>query len=115
MAQSKEGPQLREMSAKYPDERINYARPSIDVLFESAAEAFKSKLIGIILTGSNSDGAKGMKSIKEYGGLAIAQDPATAESSYMPASAIAIVKMDYILTLEGISDLLIKIDKKNNI
>ena len=97
------------------DERVNYARPSIDVLFESAAEAYKSKLIGIILTGSNTDGTNGMKRIKECGGLAIAQDPETAESSYMPASAIAAVKMDYILSLQGISDLLIKIDKENNI
>ncbi len=95
------------------DERVNYARPSIDVLFESAAEAYESKLIGIILTGSNTDGTNGMKRIKECGGLTIAQDPETAESSYMPASAIAALKMDYILALEGISDLLIKIDKEN--
>ena len=92
------------------DERVNYARPSIDVLFESAAEAYKNKLIGVILTGSNNDGTKGLKRIKEYGGLTIVQDPATAESSYMPASAIAVVQMDYILTLENIIKLLIKID-----
>ncbi len=95
------------------DERVNYARPSIDVLFESAAEAFKGKLIGIILTGSNTDGTNGMKRIKENGGLTIAQDPATAESAYMPSSAIDAVKMDHILTLEGIADLLIKINKEN--
>jgi two-component system chemotaxis response regulator CheB len=92
------------------DERINYARPSIDVLFESAAEAYKNKLIGVILTGSNNDGTNGLKRIKEYGGLTIVQDPATAESAYMPASAIAVVQMDYILTLENIIKLLIKID-----
>jgi two-component system chemotaxis response regulator CheB len=92
------------------DERVNYARPSIDVLFESAAEAYKSKLIGVILTGSNNDGTNGLKRIKEYGGLTIVQDPATAESSYMPASAIAVVQMDYILTLENIIKVLIKID-----
>jgi len=92
------------------DERVNYARPSIDVLFESAAEAYKNKLIGVILTGSNNDGTNGLKRIKEYGGLTIVQDPATAESSYMPASAIAVVQMDYILTLENIIKLLIKID-----
>ena len=92
------------------DERVNYARPSIDVLFESAAEAYKSKLIGVILTGSNNDGTNGLKRIKEYGGLTIVQDPATAESSYMPASAMAVVQMDYILTLENIIKLLIKID-----
>jgi len=92
------------------DERVNYARPSIDVLFESAAEAYKNKLIGVILTGSNNDGTNGMKRIKECGGLTIVQDPTTAESAYMPASAIAVVQMDYILTLENIMKLLIKID-----
>ena len=100
------------------DERVNFARPSIDVLFESAAEAYKNKLIGVILTGANNDGAKGIKRIKEYGGLAIIQDPETAESSTMPASAIAAclygrqaIEPDYILSLEKIVQLLIKIDK----
>jgi len=96
------------------DERVNYSRPSIDVLFESAAEAYKNKLIGVILTGSNNDGTNGLKRIKEYGGLTIVQDPATAESSYMPASAIAVVQIDYILTLEDIMKLLIKIDAQKN-
>jgi two-component system chemotaxis response regulator CheB len=94
------------------DERVNYARPSIDVLFESAAEAYKNKLIGVILTGSNNDGTNGLKRIKEYGGLTIVQDPTTAESNYMPASAIAAMQMDYILTLENIIKLLIKIDSQ---
>lgn len=94
------------------DERVNFARPSIDVLFESAAEAYNSKLIGVVLTGSNNDGTKGIKRIKECGGLAIIQNPETAESSYMPASAIAAIKPDYILSLEGITELLIKIDKQ---
>ena len=97
------------------DERVNYARPSIDVLFESAAEVYKDKLIGVILTGSNADGTAGLKRIKEYGGLTIVQDPATAESNYMPASAIAAIKPDYILSLVDITDLLIKFDKQNNI
>ena len=94
------------------DERVNFARPSIDVLFESAAEAYKNKLIGVVLTGSNNDGTNGIKRIKELGGLTIVQDPETAESSYMPASAIAAVKPDYILSLEEITDLLIKLDKQ---
>jgi two-component system, chemotaxis family, protein-glutamate methylesterase/glutaminase len=91
------------------DERVSYARPSIDVLFESAADAYKDKLIGIVLTGSNNDGTKGLKHIKESGGLTIVQDPATAESGYMPSSAIAAVEVDHILSLENIVDLLIKI------
>ena len=94
------------------DERINYARPSIDVLFESAAEAYRDKLIGVILTGSSSDGAAGLTKIKEYEGLTIAQDPKTAESAFMPASAIAVVQVDHILSLENIIMLLIKIDKQ---
>jgi len=93
------------------DERINFARPSIDVLFESAAEAYKDKLIGVILTGANNDGAKGIKRIKEYGGLAIVQDPQTADSAYMPSSAIATIKPDYILALEDITELFIKMNK----
>ena len=97
------------------DERVNYARPSIDVLFESAAEVYKDKLIGIVLTGSNNDGSKGVKRIKECGGFVIIQNPETAESSYMPASAIAAIKPDYILSLVDITDLLIKFDKQNNI
>lgn len=91
------------------DERVNFARPSIDVLFESAAEVYKSKLIGVVLTGSNNDGTNGIKRIKEYGGLAIIQDPKTAESAYMPASAITAVKADHILSLEDISYLLIQL------
>jgi len=95
------------------DERVNYARPSIDVLFETAAEAYQNKLIGIVLTGSNNDGSKGLKRIKEYGGLTIVQQPDTAESSLMPASAIATMQPDYILPLEAIINLLIEIDIEN--
>ena len=94
------------------DERVNFSRPSIDVLFESAAEAYKDKLIGVVLTGSNNDGTKGIIRIKEYGGMAVIQDPETAEAAYMPASAIAAIKPDHILPLEGILELLIKIDKQ---
>ncbi|NEW80024.1 MAG: chemotaxis protein CheB [Gelidibacter sp.] len=96
------------------DERVNFARPSIDVLFETAAETYKEKLIGIVLTGANQDGTEGIKHIKEFGGLAIIQDPETAESSYMPASAMAAIKADYILPLAEIIALLIKIDQQKN-
>lgn len=91
------------------DERVNFARPSIDVLFESAAMAYKDGLIGIILTGANHDGASGMRRIKECGGLTIAQDPATAESPTMPQAAIRFSKIDHILSLKKIIDLLNKI------
>ena len=89
------------------DERVNFARPSIDVLFESAAEVYRNKLIGVVLTGSNDDGTNGMNRIKKYGGLTIVQDPATAESSYMPASVMASLPVDHILPLDGIVNLLI--------
>jgi len=94
------------------DERVNFARPSIDVLFESAAEAYRNKLIGIVLTGSNNDGTNGIKRIKELGGFTIVQNPKTAESDYMPRSAINAIEPDYILPLENIVELLIKMDKQ---
>lgn len=67
---------------------INFSRPSIDVLFDSAAEVYHDKLIGVILTGANSDGSLGLKKIKEHGGLTIVQNPDTAQASIMPKSAI---------------------------
>jgi two-component system chemotaxis response regulator CheB len=95
------------------DKRVNFARPSIDKLFESAAEAYRDKLIGIILTNANNDGTKGIKIIKELGGMVIIQDPKTAESPTIPASAIAAVQPDYILSLEKIVQLLIKMTNPN--
>ena len=91
------------------DDKVNYARPSIDVLFDSAADVYKSKLIGVVLTGANHDGAQGLKAIKDYGGMAIVQDPQTAEAQVMPKSAIAIAQPDYVLSLEKIVDLLIQL------
>lgn len=96
------------------DERVSYARPSIDVLFETACEAYRDRLIGIILTGSNHDGTAGLKCVKRLGGLCIAQDPDEAFSSYMPASAVKEVGPHYVLKLNDIIDLLIALDKKNN-
>lgn len=87
----------------------NYSRPSIDILFESAADAYGNSLIGIILTGANSDGSKGIKRIKELGGLAIVQDPKTAVASLMPKAAIEITAVDYILSLNEISNKLLEL------
>ena len=84
------------------DKRVHYARPSIDVLFETAADVFGEKLVGIILTGANEDGSHGLRKIKESGGLTIVQDPDTAEVDTMPKAAIASTKVDYILPLEEI-------------
>jgi len=91
------------------DERVNHARPSIDVLFESAAEVFEEALIGIILTGANADGAQGLKIIKEYGGLTIVQNPESAEHPAMPKAALAAIKADYILDLEQLTPLLVQL------
>ena len=87
-------------------EYINYARPSIDVLFESASDVYRDKLIGIILTGANNDGSRGLKTIKERGGITIVQDPKSAEMDMMPKSAIETVETDYILPVDEIAPLL---------
>lgn len=86
------------------DSPVNYARPSVDVLFESAADVYRDKLIGIILTGANKDGSQGLKKIKERGGLTIVQDPKTAQFDAMPKAAISLHTVDHVLTLEGIQD-----------
>lgn len=69
-------------------EKINYSRPSIDVSFESAAEVFKENLIAVLLSGANADGTNGLREVQQRGGLSIVQDPATAEVSFMPRSAV---------------------------
>jgi two-component system, chemotaxis family, protein-glutamate methylesterase/glutaminase len=82
---------------------VNYARPSIDVLFESAADAYGGGVIGVILTGSNNDGARGCARIKDRGGVVLVQRPEDAESGIMPAAAIAATRVDQILPLSEIS------------
>jgi two-component system chemotaxis response regulator CheB len=94
------------------DERVNYARPSVDVLFECAADVFAEKTIGIILTGLNSDGAKGLKRIKDSGGVAIVQDPTTAESGEMPHAALKATVADYVLPLDKIAGVLIDLEQQ---
>ena len=88
------------------DERVSFARPSIDVLFESVADAYRDRAIGIVLTGANEDGAAGLAAIKANGGVAIVQEPATAERRSMPDAAIAASEADAILPLEEISPFL---------
>ncbi|MDQ3822635.1 MAG: chemotaxis protein CheB [Actinomycetota bacterium] len=88
------------------DARVNYARPSVDVLFESAADAYGPATIGIVLTGANEDGAAGLARIKEAGGVAIVQDPATAERAQMPEAALAATSADVVLPLGEIGPFL---------
>jgi two-component system, chemotaxis family, protein-glutamate methylesterase/glutaminase len=92
------------------DERVSYARPAIDVLFETAAEAFKEELVGVVLTGANHDGSAGLKIIKQCGGLTLVQDPKTAFSSYMPRAAIKQAQPDHILNLQDIIQFLISLN-----
>lgn len=88
------------------NERVNYARPSIDVLFDTAAEAYREELIGIVLTGANNDGSQGLKKIKELGGMTMVQDPEEAESDAMPRAALEAVKADHVLKLKAIANFL---------
>src|SRR6478672_3607996 len=87
-------------------EKIHYSRPAIDASFETAAEAFGSSLVGILLSGANADGAEGLLRIKEAGGMTIVQDPAEASVSYMPQQAIENNAASKILTTRQIIDLL---------
>lgn len=94
-------------------EKVNFARPSIDVLFECAADAYGEALIGIILTGLNMDGARGLQYIKQSGGMAIIQDPSEAQAAEMPQNALDLTPVDHILKLREIAPFLKKIDKLN--
>ena len=85
------------------DDAVRHSRPSVDVLFESAADAYGAALIGIVLTGANEDGAEGARRIKKRGGTVIAQDPKTAEAAAMPQAVIATGAVDQILRLEEIA------------
>ena len=86
--------------------RVSYARPSIDVLFASAADAYGKSLAGILLTGANYDGAAGLSGIRLAGGLTLLQDPSTAEVSTMPEAALRRMTPDLILSLAEINSLL---------
>lgn len=89
-----------------------HSRPSIDVLFESAADARGAQVIGVILSGANEDGARGLAAIKRCGGITVVQDPASAESIAMPNAAIAAVEPDEILPLEEIAPFLVRVCKR---
>jgi two-component system chemotaxis response regulator CheB len=88
------------------EERVMYARPSIDVAFESAADAYRERVIGIVLTGANADGAAGLARIKRAGGVAIVQDPRTAEAAVMPEAALAATAVDAVLPLSELGPFL---------
>jgi two-component system chemotaxis response regulator CheB len=83
-------------------EMVHYSRPSIDVLFETAAYAYNSKLVAIILSGANKDGVDGLRRVKDMGGLTIVQNPTEAKINIMPRAAIDGCKVDHILKTDEI-------------
>lgn len=91
------------------EEMNNQSRPSIDYTLSSASSAYREKCIGIILTGANKDGAKGLKDIADKKGFTIVQDPKTAEVDTMPKAALKIMKPDMILSPDEITDYLNKL------
>ncbi|MDF1546750.1 MAG: chemotaxis protein CheB [Bacteroidales bacterium] len=91
---------------------VNHSRPSIDISFASAAYAYKSKLIGIMLSGANKDGAYGMKQVKENGGLTIVQDPDECQVRTMTSAAISATKIDHVFKVEEIITFLKDLYKK---
>jgi two-component system chemotaxis response regulator CheB len=91
------------------EEPVHYSRPSIDVLFESAADAYGAGLIGIVLTGANDDGASGLRQIQEQGGTAIVQLPVDAQSPQMPWAALNACPQARTMSLEEIAAFLLEV------
>jgi two-component system chemotaxis response regulator CheB len=89
------------------DEPVLYARPSIDVLLETAAESYRERCIGVILTGANDDGARGLARVAELGGTAIVQDPATAQRDEMPLAALRSTPSARVTPVAEIAPLLV--------
>ena len=90
---------------------VRYARPSIDVLFDSAAAALRERVLAVVLTGANDDGAEGARRIKAAGGWLIVQDPASAQVPDMPRAAISAARPDEIFTPQELPALLTKLCK----
>lgn len=88
------------------DDPVHHSRPSVDVLFESAAEIYKERLLGIILSGANEDGATGLAAVHDAGGVTIVQRPDTAAAPNMVLSALKLRPADWVLPLEEIAVML---------
>jgi two-component system chemotaxis response regulator CheB len=95
-----------DLCALSTDARIWYARPSIDVLFETAAESYGSRVASVLMTGSNQDGAEGTRAIKSHGGVAIVEDPLTALSPVAPRAALELTEVDHVVPLAEIPTIL---------
>ena len=88
------------------DGQVCHSRPSIDVLFQTAADAYGAEVIAVLLTGANNDGADGIVAIKKRGGMTVVQNPASSEVAIMPKAAVATGSVDHILELEQIAGFL---------
>jgi two-component system chemotaxis response regulator CheB len=87
-------------------EKVNFSRPSIDVVFQSAAAVYKNELLCVLLSGANSDGAAGLQFVQSLGGITVVQDPEEAQVPYMPQQALKIMKVDHVLNSSEIAGLL---------
>lgn len=94
------------------DELVRFSRPSIDVMFMSAADTYEAYAIGVVLTGANEDGSRGLAQIAKRGGVALVQDPKTAEIPIMPLAAIKAVPRAEILPLDAIAPRLVELSRK---
>jgi two-component system chemotaxis response regulator CheB len=90
---------------------VRHSRPSVDVLFDTAADVYAERLVGVVLTGANDDGAYGLMRVRRRGGLTIVQDPSTAERAEMPQAAIATGAAQRVLPLDEIAPLLASLDR----
>lgn len=93
------------------EEPVNHSRPSIDLSFFSAAQIYRNKLIGIILSGANKDGALGLKMVKDLGGLTIVQDPEECQIPVMTRESMKLTEVDYVFGTEQIISFLQKIQQ----
>jgi two-component system chemotaxis response regulator CheB len=101
------GPRL----ALSADEPVNFSRPSIDVLFESAADLYRERLLGVILTGANEDGASGLEAIHRAGGVTVVQEPESAQAPFMVEAALRRSTPDFVLSLDQIAGLLGRLER----
>ena len=92
------------------DSPVHFSRPSIDALFESAADAYGDRLLGVILTGGSADGSAGLEAVQRAGGATIVQHPDDAQVPVMVKAALARVRADFVLSLTGIAELVSRLD-----
>ncbi len=93
------------------EEKVQFARPSLDVTMESAAQVFGPSLVGIVLTGANEDGALGLSTIKKYKGVTVVQNPTEADYATMPKAALKLAHPEHILSLDDIGSFIVRLEK----